>query len=63
MTSPCYGCTERKAMCHAVCEKPKEFEAWRKAQRDKRLLEAQVKDMAFDAIHKVRARQNIAERR
>ena len=43
-------------MCHAVCEKPKEFEAWRKAQRDERLLEAHVREITYEVIHKNRTK-------
>ena len=32
--SPCYGCTERNAECHAVCEKYLEYEEIHKRETD-----------------------------
>ena len=32
--SPCFGCTERTAECHAVCEPYKEYEEIHKRETD-----------------------------
>ena len=41
--NPCYGCTERKSMCHAGCQKYKEFKENLQAQKDKMYEENKAK--------------------
>lgn len=37
MICPCMKCTERHSLCHATCERYKEFQAEREIERGKRL--------------------------
>ena len=52
MTSPCFGCTERTATCHATCHKPDAFTAWRERQREERLRIIQLNEITFEGIRK-----------
>ena len=52
MTSPCYGCPERTATCHASCKRPAPFEAWRKEQAAERLRILQLNDITFEGVRK-----------
>lgn len=52
MTSPCFGCTERTATCHASCKRPESFEAWRKEQAAERLRILQLNEITFEGVRK-----------
>ena len=52
MTSPCYGCPERTAICHANCHKPDSFTAWREQQRAERLRIIQLNEITFEGVRK-----------
>ena len=52
MTSPCYGCHERTASCHATCKRPAPFEAWRREQAAERLRNMQLNEITFAGIRK-----------
>ena len=52
MTSPCFGCQERTATCHATCHRPDAFTAWRERQRAERLRIIQLNEITFEGVRK-----------
>ena len=52
MTSPCFGCTQRTATCHATCHRPTPFEAWRREQAAERLRNVQLNEITFEGVRK-----------
>ena len=52
MTSPCFGCAERTATCHASCKRPAPFEAWRKEQAAERLRIIRLNEITFEGVRK-----------
>ena len=58
MTSPCFGCTERTAICHAYCRKPDAYTAWRERQRAERELDRKCAEITIEGIRRMESRRN-----
>lgn len=52
--SPCKGCTERSAECHAICEKYLKFRKECDRLRDDRNKQKQLENDANDWMKRVR---------
>ena len=58
MTSPCYGCPDRTATCHATCKRPAPFEAWRREQAAERELDRKCAEITIEGIRRMESRRN-----
>lgn len=59
-SSPCYGCSERHAGCHAECDRYKHWQVEHAAEKDARYRQAQpdaiANRYAIELTHKKRKR-------
>ena len=58
MTSPCFGCLERTATCHAYCHKPDAYIAWREQQRAERELNRKCTEITIEGIRRMEGKRN-----
>ena len=58
MTSPCFGCTERTATCHATCHKQDGYIAWREQQRAERELNRKCTEITIEGIRRMEGKRN-----
>ena len=58
MTSPCFGCQERTATCHATCHRPDAFIVWRERQRAERDLDRKCAEITIEGIRRMESRRN-----
>lgn len=59
MTSPCYECRDRTAMCHATCKRTAAYDALHRKQCEKRLLDMACNEITFAGIRRTESHRNL----